>query len=143
MKLDVTRVDIWAASITDRPGGMAAKLEALSTAGANLEFLVARRCADMPGTGVLFVTPVKGPRQTKAAKDAGLDGFVNGWIQGLRIGAADQPGLSLKLTRTLADAGINLRGASGAAIGKRAVFYLAFDSAADTATALRLLKKGI
>jgi len=141
MKLDVTRVDIWAAGITDRPGGMAAKLEALSGAGANLEFLIARRCADMPGTGVLFVTPIKGPRQTKAAKAAGFK--LSKSLQGLRIGAADQPGLSLKLTRALADAGINLRGASGAAIGKRAVFYLAFDSAADTAKALRLLKKGI
>jgi hypothetical protein len=139
MKLDVTRVDIWAAGITDRPGGVAAKLEALAVAGANLEFLVARRCADKPGTGVLFVTPVKSPRQTKAAKGAGFR--ISKSLQGLRIAAADQPGLGVRLTRTLADAGVNLRGASAAAIGRRAVFYLAFDSAADTARAMRCLKK--
>jgi hypothetical protein len=49
----------------------------------------------------------------------------------------------MKMTRTLADAGINLRGLSAAALGRRAVTYLAFDSGADADTAIRVLKKSL
>jgi len=45
------------------------------------------------------------------------------------------------MTGALADAGINLRGVSGAAVGRRAVTYFGFDSGADADTAVRTLKK--
>ena len=38
MKMEVSRVDVWAASIKDRPGALAKKLEDLAQAGINLEF---------------------------------------------------------------------------------------------------------
>jgi len=139
MKLDVTRVDVWAASIKDRPGGLAAKLDALAQAGADLEFAIARRESKKPGTGVVFVTPIKGARQIRAAKKAGFTKTVS--LRGLRIAAADKPGLGAQLTRRLADAGINLRGLSAASIGKRAIMHLAFDSADDANKAMRLLKR--
>jgi len=139
MKLDVSRVDVWAAAIKDRPGGLAEKLDALAKAGANLEFAIARRESKKPGTGVVFVTPIKGARQGKAAKKAGFKKTVS--LRGIRIAAADRPGLGATLTKQLADAGINLRGLSAATIGKRAIFYLAFDSADDANKAMRLLKR--
>ena len=139
MKLDVSRVDVWAASIEDRPGGLAEKLDALAKAGANLEFAIARRAPDKPGTGVVFVTPIKGARQGKAAKQAGFAKTAS--LNGVRIAAADRPGLGAKLTKQLAEAAINLRGLSAATIGKRAIFHLAFDSAADANKAMRLLKQ--
>jgi hypothetical protein len=43
----------------------------------------------------------------------------------------------------LAGAGINLRGISAAALGRRAVSYLAFDSAADSDAAVRVLRKSL
>jgi len=139
MKLEVTRVDIWAVSIKDRPGGLAKKLEPLAQAGANLEFLIARRSPEKPGAGVVFVTPIKGAAQVKAAKRAGFKKAKS--LYGLRIACVDKPGLAVKLTRPISDAGINLRGLSGAAIGKRAIFYLAFDSVADANKAARCLKQ--
>ena len=138
MKLDVTVVDVWAASIKDRPGGLAAKLDALAQAGTDLEFAIARRESKKPGTGVVFVTPIKGAKQIKAAQKAGFAKTTS--LRGLRISAVDKPGLGAKLTKQLAEAGINLRGMSGAAIGKRAIFHLAFDSNADANQAMRLLK---
>ena len=48
-----------------------------------------------------------------------------------------------KMSRAVADAGINLRGVSAAALGRRAVTYFAFDSAADADTAIRILKKAL
>ncbi len=138
MKLDISRVDVWAVSIKDRPGGLAEKLDALAQAGANLEFVIARRAPEKKGTGVVFVTPIKGARQIKAAKKAGFVKTAS--LRGLRIAAVDKPGLGAKLTKQLGEAGINLRGMSGAAIGKRAIFHLAFDSNTDASKAMRILK---
>jgi hypothetical protein len=45
------------------------------------------------------------------------------------------------MTQALAQAGINLRGLSAAAIGRRCVVHLALDSAADAAKATRVLKR--
>jgi hypothetical protein len=47
------------------------------------------------------------------------------------------------MTRALAEAGINLRGISAAAIGRRATTYFAFDSAADADAAARILRKAL
>lgn len=139
MKLDITRVDVWAASIEDKPGGLSQKLDVLAQAGVNLEFLIARRAPEKPGTGVVFVTPIKGARQVRAAREAGFEKAES--LHALRIATADKPGLGVKLTGQIADAGINLRGLSAAAIGRRAVFHLAFDSTADAAKAMRRLKQ--
>jgi hypothetical protein len=139
MAYTIKKVDVWAGEITDRPGGLADKLGALSDAGANFEFLIARRAADKPGTGVVFLTPIKGAKQKSAAQGAGL--ATTDSLHSVRVEGPDRPGLGMKMSRALADSGINLRGISAAALGRRAVTYLAFDSAADADTAIRVLKK--
>jgi hypothetical protein len=139
MKLNVSRTDTWAATIEDRPGGLADKLAALAEAGVNLEFLIARRAPEQRGSGVVFVTPLKGAKQIKAAQAAGFQKTES--LHSLRVEGADKPGMGAKLTRALAEAGINLRGLSAAAIGKRYVTLLALDSAQDAAKAAAVLKK--
>ena len=139
LSLFVSRTDTWAATIEDRPGGLADKLAALAEAGANLEFLIARRAPEQRGNGVAFVTPLKGARQIKAAKAAGFQKTES--LHSIRVEGADKPGMGAKLTRALAEAGINLRGLSAAAIGKRYVTLLALDSAQDAAKAAAVLKK--
>lgn len=141
MAYNVKKVDVWAGEIADRPGGLAATITALSNAGANLEFLISRRAPDKPGTGVVFLTPIKGAKQKSAALAAGL--AATGRLYSVRVEGADRPGLGAKMTNALADANINLRGVSGAALGRRAVTYFAFDSAADADTAIRLLRKAL
>ena len=138
MALDVKRVRVWAAEMKDRPGSLAAKLEALAGAGANLEFAIARRAPDKPGMGVVFVTPIEGTAQITAAKTAGFSEATS--LHSVRIEGRDAPGLGAKLTRKLADAGINLRGLSAAAIGGRMICHLAFDSAQDADKAIEILK---
>jgi len=139
MKLDVCRTDTWAATIEDRPGGLADKLSALAKAGVNLEFIIARRAPEHRRSGVVFVTPIKGSRQVKAAKAAGFQ--KTGSLHSLCVEGADKPGMGAKLTLALANAGINLRGLSAAAIGKRHVTHLALDTAKDAAKAVAVLKK--
>ena len=63
MPYSIRKVDVWAAEIDDRPGGLADKLEALAKAGASLEFIVSRRAPDKPGKGVVFLTPVRGEKK--------------------------------------------------------------------------------
>ena len=141
MAYSVKKVDVWAGEIADRPGGLASTLAAMTKAGANIEVVVARRAPDKPGTGVVFMTPIKGAKQKTAAQQAGL-GTSEG-LHSVRIEGPDKAGLGAKLTDALAAAGINLRGISAAALGRRAVSYLAFDSAADSEAAVRILKKAL
>lgn len=138
MKLDIARVDVWVAGIEDRPGGLSEKLSGVAQAGANLEFLLARRAPEEPGKAVVFAAPIKGAKQTKAAQELGFR--KSNSLHAIRVQAADKPGLGLALTQALAGAGINVRGVSGTVVGKRAAFYIAFDTSADVAKAVKCLK---
>jgi len=60
MELIVERVDVWAASIKNKVGGLAYILTGLRDAGADLYFVVARRAVEKPGMGVVFVTRCAG-----------------------------------------------------------------------------------
>jgi predicted amino acid-binding ACT domain protein len=87
------------------------------------------------------VTPIKGAKQKKAAQDAGLN--TTDSLHSVRVEGPDRAGLGMKMTSALADANINLRGVSAAALGRRAVTYLAFDSGQDAEAAMRVLKKAL
>ncbi len=138
MGLKVSNVDVWAASIEDQVGGLVGKLAPLSAAGANLEFVIARRAPEQPGKGVVFVTPLNGAKQVAAAEVAGF--LRTGSLHSVRIEGADKPGLGGKIAGALAEAGINLRGLSAAAIGTKFVCYLALDTAEDAKKATDTLK---
>jgi hypothetical protein len=139
MKLDIRKADVWAATIEDRPGGLAEKLSAIADGGANLEFIISRRSPEQPGSGVVFVTPIKGARQIKAAQGAGFQ--KSNSLHSVRVEGPDNPGLGAKLSKALADAHLNLRGLSAASFGRRFVTFLALDSPEDAAKAASVLKK--
>jgi hypothetical protein len=141
MPVQVAKVDVWAGEIADRAGGLAEKFEALAAAGVSLEFVVARRAPEKPGTGVVFLAPIKGAKQTKAATAAGLSKAPT--LHSLRLEAPDKPGLGAKLTRAVADAGVSMRGLSAAAIGPRCVVYLAFDTEDDAKKAAKAIKTAV
>ena len=139
MALKATKAEVWAVGIDDRAGGVADKLEPLAKAGANFEMVLARRTPENPGRGMLFMTPVKGAKAIRAAREAGMGTPQS--IYSVRIEGTDQPGLGAKIARALGEAGISFRGISGIAIGRKFVSYLACDSAADQAKAIAVLKK--
>lgn len=138
MALKVQRVDTWAAKLEDTPGSLAAKLQALTEAGVNLQFVVARRAPDKPGTGVVFVTPIKGAAGKRAAERAGFQ--KTGSMHTVQIEGTDKAGRAAALTKALADGGLNLRGVSGAVLGTKFIAYIALDTETDAAEAVRLLK---
>jgi len=138
MNMKVQRTDVWAATIDDRPGGLHEKLAELAEAGANLEFVISRRTPDQPGEGVVFVTPVKGAKETRAAEGAGFRKTDR--LHSVRVEGTDKPGIGAAMTEALADAGLNLRGVSGASLGRQFIAHLALDTADDAAKAINVLK---
>ena len=138
MDLLVERVDVWAAIIPDEPGGLANVLLPLREAGADLQFIVARRAPEKPGTGVVFVTPLQGDREIMAAADAGFN--VTQKLHCVRVLGPDQPGVAAELTQRVAQEGINLRGFAASVIGRQFVAYFGLDSLDDAQRALRILQ---
>ena len=139
MDLIVEHVDVWAAGIDDKPGGLADVLGSLRDAGADLQFIIARRAPDQPGTGVLFVTPLQGDREIAAAAQVGFN--VTRTVHSVRAMGRDRPGIAAELVQKLADAGINLRGFSASVIGTQFVAYTALDSLQDANRVIEILKK--
>jgi hypothetical protein len=134
-KLD--RVHVWSGEIVDQAGGMASKLALLAQAGANLEYIFTRRQPDKPGTGVLFIAPVSGAVQVRAAKAAGLHETSDPVV--LRVEGDNQAGLGHRLTQQWALAGISLQGLTMTVLGNKFVGYAAFDTVAEANRAAQIL----
>jgi hypothetical protein len=139
MDLVVERVDVWAATIEDKPGALAGVLGTLRDAGADLQSIIARRAAERSGKGVVFVTPLWGDREIRVAADVGFN--VTQTLHSVRVMGRDRPGIAAKLTEKLAERGINLRGFSASVIGTQFVAYAAVDSVDDANKAIEILEK--
>ena len=134
-KLD--RVHVWSGAVVDQAGGVSAKLSLLAQAGTNLEFIYTRRQPDSPGKGVLYVAPVTGPLQVRAARSAGLTETNDPVV--LRVEGDNQAGLGHRVTQQWALAGLSFQGMSMAVIENKFVGYVAFDTVADANRAAAIL----
>lgn len=138
MSFKLERVHVWAGEIADKAGGMANKLSPLAAAGANLEYIVTRRLPDRPGSGMIYLAPITGPAQVKAARIAGLaETHENTFV--LRVEGDNEAGLGFKLTQSWATAGINLQALTMAVLGPKFIGYAAFDTVADANRAAQIL----
>ena len=139
MKLKITKSEMWRATLDDRTGGAAAVLDPLADAGADFEFAFARRAPEMPGRGLVFVTPGKGKKVVAAAQAVGLSPAPDMHL--LRVEGGDKPGTTAAIARALADAGISFRAFSATAVGRNFKGFLVLDSAEDAARAAGALRK--
>lgn len=139
MDLLVEREDVWAASVDDKPGELAAKLAALTDAGADLDFIIVRRTPDEPGKGVVFVTPLRGDREVRAAAAVGFS--VTSRLHSVRAEGPNEPGAAATLAKAVGDAGINMRGFSAAVLGTKFVAHIGVDSAEEEAAVVKLLSE--
>src|SRR5258708_23106329 len=106
MALKATKAEVWAATIEDRAGGAADKLEALARGGASLEMLLARRTGQ-PGQGGMFVTPGKGAQAVKAPQEAGFRQPLS--IHSVRVEGGPKPRLGTKIAPALGNPRRSLR----------------------------------
>ena len=139
MESIVEHVDVWAANIEDKPGGVAGVLSALRDVGADLQMIIARRAPQEPGRGVVFVTPLQGDREIAAAAEVGFN--ITQTLHSVRVMGRDRPGAAAELAQHLADGGINLRGFSASVIGSQFVAYLAVDSLDEANKAIAILQR--
>ena len=137
MALSIRRIQVWSGEITDRPGAAAAKLEFLSRAGAELEFVFTRPNPNKPDTSVIFLAPISGAEQIQAARAAKLGPALD--VAMLVVEGDQRPGICYELMSHLAIANINLRGISISSIGRRFAAYLAFDSIDIATMAVQVL----
>ena len=136
MAYTINKVEVWAGDILNRPGTLARVLEVLTNAGAQLEFMIARRLNER--TSRVFLAPIKGTKQQRAASDVGVARAKG--MYSLRIEGPNRAGLGAEITRAVAGKRINLRGASAAAIGRKAVFYLAVETEQARKDAMRVVR---
>ncbi len=101
--------------------------------------MIARRAAEEPGTGVVFLAPLRGDDEVSAAGMLGFD--VTGSVHSVRVQGDNEPGAAAELTEKLAAAGINLRGLTAAVMGTRFIMYIGLDSPADAAKVIDLLQQ--
>jgi len=137
MYLEVERVDVWAATIQDETGALASLLKGLQKAGADLQFVIARRSPDRPGKGVVFVTPLLSEQEKNAASRLGFN--VTQSLQSVRVRGQDRAGIVADLAQELAKGGINLRGVSASVIGSQFIAFMGFDSPDDVTRAVDVL----
>lgn len=137
MSFKLDRVHVWSGEVADQAGGVASKLALLAQSGANLEYILTKRQPDKPGTGVLYVAPVTGPIQVRAARAAGLTETQSPVV--LRVEGDNQAGLAHRLTQQWALAGISMYGLSMAVLRDQFVGYAAFDSVHDANRAAQIL----
>jgi hypothetical protein len=137
MSFKMDRVHVWSTEVKDEPGGVAAKLSKLDEAGADLEYVHTQRLPDRPGYGILYVAPLSGLAQLKAAKAAGLHETNEPIV--MRIEGDNTAGLAHRLKHAWASAGINLHGAIMTVIGTKFVGFVTFDTVEDANKAARIL----
>jgi len=137
MRFRLDRVHVWAGEVEDTAGGVAGKLAVLAQAGANLAFVFTQRRPDRPGTGILYVAPLSGPDQLKAAKAAGLHEVRDPVV--LRVEGDNEAGLAHRLTQQWAMAGISFQGLTMAVVNGKFVGYAMFDTVADSNKAATIL----
>jgi hypothetical protein len=139
MDLLVNRVDVWTASIADKLGGLSGILKGVYEAGADLDFVIARRAPDKPGTGAVFLTPIRGDREIEAASTLGFN--LTSSVDSVRVEEDNVPGAAVNIAEMIAKADINIRSFSAAVIGPSYIAYIGFDSSSDADRAAKVLQE--
>lgn len=105
MAVAVKRITLWRTEVENKPGMLAQTLEPLAAAGADLQVVMGYRIPGQETRAVIEIHPVSGKKITAAAQAAGLSeaGFPALLVQG-----DNEPGLGHKLSKAIAEAGVNL-----------------------------------
>jgi len=138
MDLIVERVDVWSASIGDNPGSLSGTLTELYEAGADLDFIIARRAPEKPGTGVVFLTPLRGDREIEAASTLGFN--LTSSVNAVRVEDDNVSGAAARIMNLITSANISIHGFSVAVIGTRLIAYIGFDNYNDAEKAVKIIQ---
>lgn len=133
MAVNVKKIALWRMEAEHRPGALAAALEPLAAAGANLRIVMGYAIPGEPGRAAIELFPVSGKKATAVATAAGLAASA---IPCLLVEGDDRPGLGARFARAVASEGVNVSFVMAETIGRKfsAVFGFASDADADKAS---------
>jgi hypothetical protein len=137
MAVTVKKVVLWRKEVENRPGALAGTLAPLAQAGGNLRVVMGYALPGEARRSVIEVFPVSGSRATAAAGAAGLAASP---IPCLLVEGDDQAGLGARLTRAVADQGVNLAFLVAETVGRKFSAVFGFESDADAARAGAAIK---
>ena len=138
MAIRVKPITLWRREVQNRPGALAATLEPLARAGADLRVVMGYREPGGENLSALELYPVSGK---KAAAAAGAAGLTASAIPTLLVEGDNKPGLGHAITRAVAGAGINVNFIVAQTVGRRFSAVLGFETQPDANRAAALIRK--
>lgn len=139
MATTLKKVELWSIVVDNKPGALAAVLEPLADAGADLEVVMATAIPGDGGKASIGVFPVKGRKVIAAARAAGLAPAVA--MPSLLVGGDNRAGLGGRMSEALAAAGINIGVAVAQVVENSFSALFGFASQEDATKAVTLIKK--
>jgi len=138
MPVKVKRITLWRKELENHPGTLADTLEPVAKAGADLQVLMGYCYPGDRTRAAVELFPIANKKATAAAQGAGLAAVG---IAAVHVEADNRKGVASAITRTLADAGVNLDFLVAQAIGRKFSAVFGFENAADADRASALIKK--
>ena len=138
MPVKVKKITLWRKELANRPGTLADALEPVAKAGADLQVVMGYCYPGDRSKAAVELFPVASKKPTAAAEAAG---FGPAAIPAVHVEGDNLPGLGYRLTRALADAGVNLDFLVAQVMGRKYSAVLGFENEADAAKAMPLIKK--
>ncbi|PYQ21245.1 MAG: hypothetical protein DMF81_16030, partial [Acidobacteria bacterium] len=116
MAITVKKVVLWRRELDNRAGALAAVLQPLALAGADLQIAMGYRFPGNETRAAVELAPVEGKKAAAAAQTAGLQ---PSGIPTLIVTGDNRPGLGYAISRGMADAGINMAFLVAQVVGRR------------------------
>jgi hypothetical protein len=138
MAVKVKPITLWRREIENRPGALAASLEPLARAGADLQVLMAYRQPGAEDRAALELYPVSGRKAQAAAGSAGLAASS---IPTLLVEGDNKAGTGEAIARSIAGAGININFLVTLVFGRKYSSVFGFETQADAKKAAALIRK--
>ena len=138
MGVKIKKLTLWRTEVDNDPGALAGVLEPLAASKADLKVVMGYRFPGNNRRAAIELAPVSGKKKKEAAGQAGL---ADSGIPTLSIKGTDKPGLGYKITKALAESGINIDFFVAQVIGKDYSAIIGFDSETDARSAALIIKK--
>lgn len=138
MAMTVKRITLWRKELENTPGTLAATLEPLAKAGADLQIVMGYKFPGDPAKGAVELYPVANKKSTQAAQSAGLGASS---IPVVLLEGDNRPGLGHRISKAIGDAGVNLDFLVTHVIGRKYSAVIGFANQADAEKATPLIKK--
>ncbi len=138
MAVAVKKIKLWRVEVENKPGVLAAALEPLAGAGADLQIVMGYRIPGTENKAAIEVFPVSGKKSKDAAGKAGL---AESAIPTLLVEGDNKPGLGHTVAQAIAAAGINIAFFIAQVVGRRYSAVVGFESDPDARKASAIIKK--